>query len=367
MKLIHTGDIHLGCTPDIGTAWSKERCRDIWRTFENILRLAKEEDVQLVLICGDLFHRQPLLKEIKEINQLLSSEKNIQFVITAGNHDYMIPGSPYYSFKWSGNIHFLSSDKPETVEFPEFNTVVHGFSYYNYELPANKSGEILSGLSCPDDGKKHILMLHGGDDRHLALDYNILKNSGFDYIALAHIHKPRIWDDAPMAFCGSPEPLDRTERGNHGCIVVDLNDTRKICDLRFVPISHSRYVSCKIKITPDTTITSLRKTISRIIEEKGGSNIYTFSLSGTRNPELDIMADDFKDLGRILEIINESIPDYSLEELCARHKGDLLDKYIYTLTNKTASADFLDDSDRNALYYGIDALLKSMDKTGDKR
>ena len=51
----------------------------------------------------------------------------------------------------------------------------------------------------------------------MPLDKNYLDQLGFDYIALGHIHKPIIISDN-MAYCGSPEPLDFGEIGEHGII-----------------------------------------------------------------------------------------------------------------------------------------------------
>ena len=363
MKFIHTGDIHLGCIPDRGTAWSKKRSSDIWRTLENIISLAHTNNAGLMLICGDLFHRQPLQKELKEVNHIFASAKPVQIVITAGNHDYMIPGSAYYNLNWSDNVHFLRSKTLETIEFTELNTVVHGFSYYNNDLTGTGADNITSSLTCPRDNKKHILMLHGGDSNHLPLDYEKLKRSGFDYIALGHIHKPTLFENTPMAYCGSPEPLDRTEKGFHGCILVTLDDDKSKFNRKFIPVSKASYISCKIKITADTTITSLRSTVTRIIREKGSHNIYSLTLIGKRAGDLYITLQDISGLGNIIELVDESTPDYDIDNLRTKHKDDLIDKYIDALTDD-GDISMLDDTQKNALYYGLDALLDSTGRKG---
>lgn len=362
MKLIHTGDIHLGCTPDAGTDWSRARSRDIWRTFEDIIKAAESEGAKLLLICGDLFHRQPLLKELNEADSIFSLAVNTQIVITAGNHDYMIPGSAYYGFKWNDNVHFLKSENFEQLELPELNTVIHGFSYHGTGPDAGLNGT-LETLKCPDDGKTHILMLHGGDTDHLPLDFNRLKNSGFDYIALGHIHKPQIFDDSPMAYCGSPEPLDKTERGSHGYMLVTLSKNMP-ANIKFVPAAHSVYTGCRINVTPDSTISSLRNTISRVISEKGCGNIYSFTLAGRRSFNTCFELSDFSDLGRIIEIKDETIPDYDFQALRVKHSGDLIDKFIRTMLGDNRDAESLSDTQRSALYYGLNALLESTDANG---
>lgn len=62
MKFIHIADVHLGVVPDAGKSWSEKRAADIWTTFTEVFAVAKKIKVDMVLIAGDLFHRQPLIR-----------------------------------------------------------------------------------------------------------------------------------------------------------------------------------------------------------------------------------------------------------------------------------------------------------------
>ena len=68
MRFIHIADVHLGAVPDKDKSWSKERADEIESTFDRLLAVAEERKVDLLLIAGDLFHRQPLMRELKEVN-----------------------------------------------------------------------------------------------------------------------------------------------------------------------------------------------------------------------------------------------------------------------------------------------------------
>ena len=70
MRFIHIADVHLGMQPDAGFPWSEERGESIWESFRRIIRLVGREKPDFLLIAGDLFQRQPLLRELKEINDL---------------------------------------------------------------------------------------------------------------------------------------------------------------------------------------------------------------------------------------------------------------------------------------------------------
>ena len=44
----------------------------MWNSLERLVKVCEEEQVDLLLIAGDLFHRQPLLRELKEVDYLFS-------------------------------------------------------------------------------------------------------------------------------------------------------------------------------------------------------------------------------------------------------------------------------------------------------
>ena len=65
MRFIHTADIHLGASPEAGKAYSAGRADEIWDTFAKLIEVARQEKTDLLLIAGDLFHREPLLRTTK--------------------------------------------------------------------------------------------------------------------------------------------------------------------------------------------------------------------------------------------------------------------------------------------------------------
>ena len=93
MDFIHIADVHLGASPDAGFPWNAQRTREIWDSFKKLVELVRRERPKLLLIAGDLFHRQPLGRELKEVNYLFSTIPDTQVVLIAGNHDYIRPDS----------------------------------------------------------------------------------------------------------------------------------------------------------------------------------------------------------------------------------------------------------------------------------
>lgn len=89
MKFIHTSDLHLGVRPDAGPEYTKRRPEEIWGDLQSILDRCEDEQIDLLLISGDVFHRQPLLRELKELNAMFAGLSHTKVVFTAGNHDYL--------------------------------------------------------------------------------------------------------------------------------------------------------------------------------------------------------------------------------------------------------------------------------------
>ncbi len=354
MKFLHTADIHWGMTPDSDKPWSRERSQAIRDTFGQIVSLAREKDVDFLFISGDLFHRQPLLRDLKEVNYLFSTIPTVHVVILAGNHDRIRRNSAILSFQWCSNVTYFMSDAMESVYFDDCNVEVHGFSYHTPEIRDNR----IDHLEVPFDGRLHILMAHGGDAAHLPFDKNALAAADFSYIALGHIHKPEILLDRKAAYPGSPEPLDQTETGAHGVLYGSVNPTtRKVDQLEFLPLCRSQYIPLVVNITTATTNTELEYKIAQEIERRGRNHIYRFRIRGMRDPEITFDLEDLASKFRIVEIADESEPQYDFSALFAEHPSDMIGFYIRALQK-----DNMSPVEKKALYYGINALLHTTDE-----
>ena len=73
MRFIHMADVHLGAVPDSGCPWSAFRENEIWETFVRVIDQIREEKIELLLIAGDLFHRQPLPSQTERVSHLFAS------------------------------------------------------------------------------------------------------------------------------------------------------------------------------------------------------------------------------------------------------------------------------------------------------
>ena len=347
MKLIHIADVHLGARPDASFPWAEKRQAAIRNTFLSAVSDAQRHQADLLLISGDLFHRPPLLKELKEVDSIFSALTHTKVVLIAGNHDFLRENSPLSHYEWKSSVTFLKGESMETVFFPELQTTVYGLSYHSREI----SAALYDGIHPNKTPGLHILLAHGGDASHIPFDEKRLAQAGFDYVALGHIHIPKI-GPGPLGNPGSPEPLDKTETGPHGYLKIRLSQGQR--EVRFVPAAQFFYDSLSITVTPETTQFLLEKQIQKLLCEKSGacpSPIFLLTVKGKRNADLFFDKASILSLGAIAEVTDETVPDYDLTQLYAEHRHDMLGMYIQNLQAET------DAVSRKALYLGIQALL----------
>ena len=167
MKFIHTADIHWGMIPDSDKPWGKKREQAIRLTFQGIIEDARDSRADLLLISGDLFHRQPLARDLKEVNYLFSTIPGTRVVVIAGNHDRIRKSSALLSFTWAPNVTFLMGEELSSVYFEELNTEVYGFSYHTAEITEAKADNISlpasrrTGSSCSTAVTRNMFLLTG--------------------------------------------------------------------------------------------------------------------------------------------------------------------------------------------------------------
>ena len=350
MKFIHIADLHIGAKPDAVYPWGAEREKEIIHSFHKIIDICNEQEIELLLIAGDLFHRQPLIRELKEISYQFDKLKKTQVVFIAGNHDYISGRSNYTGFEWGERVHMLMEASLDSIYLEEINTEVYGLSYHSRFIT-----EPLYDMARPGcEERINILLAHGGNEKDIPMDKKALQSSGFDYIALGHIHKPQIFNDR-MAYAGSLEPLDKTETGERGYILGEINkeyETSKI-SIQFIPASIREYKKLEFNIHPGITNGALLDLVQDKIRENGSNNIYLLRFTGIRDTDIIFHEEDFIRLGNILEVIDDTVPDYDFEALSQANQDNIIGFYIQGIKERTNQ----DEVGKKALYYGIEALL----------
>lgn len=353
MKFIHIADVHLGAVPDSNMPWGEMRGKEIWTSLANVITACNEHKADLLLIAGDLFHRQPLVRELKELNYMLGKLMTAQVVFMAGNHDYIGPRSNYRGFEWNERVHMFLEETMQTMELCELNTIIYGMSYHCRDI----SERLYDNIRPDNKDRINILLAHGGDEKDIPINFKKLQNAGFDYVALGHIHKPDIIDSR-MAYSGSLEPLDKTDTGERGYIIGEISEEdRNTTTISFVPGSIRKYIKLELTVTPDMTNLSLVDKAAEEIARRGMDNIYQISITGLRDESIRFDKETLLGLGNILEVEDDTVPDYDFDALYKDNTDNMIGMFI----DKIRGEQKQDEVTKKALYYGMEALLGARD------
>ena len=199
---------------------------------------------------------------------------------------------------------------------------------------------------------RHILVVHGGDSRHIPINLEKVRQAGFDYVAMGHIHKPWIDDKSAMAYAGALEPVDRNDEGPHGYIRGTMGEdgTR----IEFVPFASRSYLTIDVEMNPEMTMRQLAEQVKMMMGENGRQNMYQIELRGFRDVDFELDERLLLRLGRVLSVTDASVPDFDFERIYAENKDNIIGLYIRHISDM----DISDSLKMKALCYGLKALYQ---------
>ena len=254
-KFIHSADIHLdsplkGLEKYEGAPVDEIRGATR-RALENLVQLAKNEQVDFVLIAGDVYdgnwkdHNTGLFfyRQMMELR-----DADIAVYLISGNHDaankmtksLRLPENP------DGSAMRLSSTKPETVKssrLDELGVAIHGRGFFKQAEMGNLAVEYPLAVA----GHYNIGILHTslsgleGHEPYAPCSIGDLRSKDYNYWALGHIHSPEVMCDEPhVVFSGNIQGRHIREDGKKGCYVVTV-DEKHGANLRFEPLDVFRW------------------------------------------------------------------------------------------------------------------------------
>ena len=274
MKFIHTADIHLDSPMHRLEAYEGAPVDEIRqasrRAFENLVDLALNEAVDVVLIAGDLFDGDwrdynTGLFFISQVRRL--GEAGIHVFIVAGNHDaagQMTRGLPYPE-----TVHVFSSARPETIILEDLRVAIHGQSFAKAAVKENLALHYPEPI--PDI--LNIGLLHTsltgreGHENYAPCALDDLTNRGFDYWALGHVHQAEIVNhEPPVVFPGCIQGRHIRELGIKGCMLVDMQPDTS-ADIRLHALDVIRWERLTVDLAQAETTDDLLERFNDAFEQ----------------------------------------------------------------------------------------------------
>ena len=359
MKFIHSGDFHIASSFEYSSFprdLAFERRNDIWRSVESLIEKAKTENIDFLLLSGDLYNEEYItLSELKRLVDLFTQIDDINIFIIFGNHDPYRANSKWRLLNIPKNIYLFKNDHLEKYEFEEYS--VYGISFIDDIL--NKDN-IFKNIEINRD-KKNILLLHtdivNPNFRYQPVELNLLKSIGFDYIALGHIHKPTVIKENIM-YPGSIEPLSFSEQGIHGAVLGEFK--KDDLNIEFLDLSKSIFIEKDYHIDGDFNFYELKDLITNKWTNRNKKNFLRINLLGYLPEEYDLDIDslheELKDLVTHLEIINKMENNYNLEKIMEINRNNVVGTFVRNMLNK----DMENPINKEALKVGLKVLLKEI-------
>ena len=169
MKIIHCSDLHLDSKMEtnLDKEKARERKNEILITFERMVNYAKENEVKVIIIAGDLFDKKTItIKAKNTVKNAIISNPEIDFVYLKGNHD---------------EAGFLDEDEELPQNLKTFNS--YNWTTYDYddltisgiEFGNVENYEIYNSLIL-EKNKKNIVVMHGQESETDVKDKAEIKN-----------------------------------------------------------------------------------------------------------------------------------------------------------------------------------------------
>jgi exonuclease SbcD len=294
MKILHTSDWHVG-----KVLKGRDRHEEHAAVLGSLVQMAREQDVDVVLIAGDVFENAAPTARAQGLvmrTLLALREDGRQVVVIAGNHDNAsLLDAVYRPVLGQLGLHVLGTPKRpdaggllalrtrggETVNVAALPFLSHRYAVRAAEIMLHEfaehaldySGRVGEIVQLLTDGftadAVNVCMAHatllggrrGGGEREVqtSLDYELparMFPATTHYVALGHLHRQQeIPGPCPIFYSGSPLAVDFGEEANEPSALI-VNAAPGIrADAQPVPVTGSR------------RLRTLRGTLDQVIAE----------------------------------------------------------------------------------------------------
>lgn len=364
VKIFHCADIHLDSPFSLlNPSHAYKRRLELQNAIASAINYAGNVKSQLFFIAGDLFDSEYVTKET--IGLLFDEIKKVPdclFFISPGNHDPFTDSSPYALLDWPKNVHIFK--EKERVELDKIGVDVYGMGF---TAPTYNESPI-KGYPTLRSDKINILVCHGDTTSPLSNSGPVLRSeleaSGFDYVALGHIHVSDGILNAgrtSYAYSGCIEGRDFGETGYKGAIVGEVSKSG--VSLKGIRFSKRRYEAITLSLDGFATSKECVDYIKTQIKDYKDDTALRIILEGSV-PEGVIINPAQLGEGPLvpyyIEIIDKTLPRVNFTELESENtlRGVFYRNVVEEL-DKEEATDERKETLTLALKYGLGALADS--------
>ena len=272
MRIIHCADLHIDSKMNthLSPEQAKQRKNELLQTFERMLDYAETNDVSAVIIAGDLFDSNHISARARNaVRSLIEEHKGIEFYYLRGNHD--VDSAFDKQEEMPDNLHLFSDVWTKYVLGDTDKRIVLS----GVELTKENSDRIYSTLVL-DSGDFNIVTLHGQESEKKAKDktevigVRELRGRSIDYLALGHVHmykKEQLDSRGTYCYPGCLEGRGFDECGEHGFVLLDIDEKSGEYSCDFIPIAYRTIYECEVDISGLDNTREIENKIKDSLEE----------------------------------------------------------------------------------------------------
>lgn len=264
MKLIHLSDLHIG-----KRLREYSLLEDQEYILKKILNVIDDEAPEGVIIAGDVYDKSvPSAEAVSLFDDFLSDlvKRGLQIFVISGNHDsaervaYMgrivenagVHLSPVYDGNVTPvvledafgavNVYMLPFIKPLTVKHCFEDAVINDYTdavetaveHMNIDLSQRNVLITHQFIADSETCESEEISIGGTDS------VNVEAVSGFDYVALGHLHRPQSCTRETVRYCGTPLKYSFSEaKDKKSVTVVEMGEKGSVT-VRTVPLEPKR-------------------------------------------------------------------------------------------------------------------------------
>lgn len=367
MKILHCADIHLdsAMTANLDRDKAKERKSELLASFKDMVGYAVRENIGIIIIAGDLFDtRNVSVTARKEVYNIIAGNSGVRFYYLQGNHDNGsfisslddVPDNLFmFGKEWTGyNVGIIDNGSVTR------NVVITGV-----ELDSDNAGRVYGSLSL-NAANYNIVVMHGQEASHISknnaqiISLKDLRNRGIDYLALGHVHEyssDRL--DARGVYCypGCLEGRGFDEAGEHGFVVLDIDDATGKSDTYFVPFARRNIYVKQIDVTGCNNTFEIEQIIRNNLEASDISkeSLVKVELTGVLDVECE------KDINYLVKQFETAYYAFKIKD-CTEFKVDYM-SYEHDISlkgefirNVMARTELSEEDKARIIRFGVQAL-----------
>jgi len=338
MKIIHVADVHLDSKLNrhLDDGRAKERRDELLLTFQRMVQYGDKEGVEAILIAGDLFDVPKVSATARgAVLSAIQDHPWITFYYLRGNHDAesFLRECTDKNGKQPKNLKLFSEDWTSYEQQGSDGTSV---VITGAEMNGENKGQLPTSLLL-DQSKLNVVMLHGqevetaGKKDAEVIPLRDYKNQGIDYLALGHVHAPKLEKlDARgvYAYAGCLEGRGFDECGPRGFYLLTVSEGR--IGAEFVPFAKRQVwelpVNAENAMNSADVIAAAREEAQKAGISRG--DLVKVILSGETDVEAEFdegyVAKALEEDFYFVKVVNRTKPkvDYDVYALDASLKGE---------------------------------------------